>query len=102
MRTWQTRRRLKNRPLAEGWRPLKDSHHLGRGTPADILQCRIHCGAQLLRLTVRVIIVHEIQRGADDAIRLLLAISPERAASHRTRHLVETDRGGIPPQALIT
>src|SRR6185295_17480735 len=47
------------------------------------------------------IVVHEIQHGAQYAIRALLAVRAEIAGRHRAGYLVPTDRRRVAPQTLV-
>src|SRR2546426_11150819 len=47
------------------------------------------------------VVVHEIQHGAQHAIRALLAIRAEIAGRHRAGYLVPTDRRRVAPQTLV-
>src|SRR5205823_4345076 len=78
--------------------PPDQPHDRGAAT---LLQVPLDARAQRLRLHVGMVVVHEVQHGAEHAIRALLVIAAELAGRHRSRHLVPAEGRRVPPQAPI-
>src|SRR5947209_11504764 len=74
----------------------------GDGGAATLLQVPLERVAQRLRLHVGVVVVHEVQYGAEHAGRPLLVAHTDLAGRHRRRHLIATHGGRVTPQALVT
>src|SRR5438552_1447216 len=85
-----------------GRRGLEPPDEPGDGGAATLLQVPLERVAQRLRLHVGVVVVHEVQYGAEHAGRPLLVAHTELAGRHRRRHLIATHGGRVTPQALVT
>src|SRR3989440_10736998 len=84
-----------------GGAPLEPPDEPGDGGAAPLLQIALDARAQRLRLHVGVVVVHEVEHGAEHAIRALVVIPAELAGRHRGGHLVAAEGRRVPPQALV-
>src|SRR2546423_1096942 len=80
---------------------LEPPDQSGDGGAATRLQVPLDTRAQRLRLHVGMVVVHEVEHGAEHAIRALLVISTEVAGRYRGSHLIAADGRCVAPQALV-
>src|SRR3989440_1041540 len=80
---------------------LEPPDQSGDGGAATRLQVPLDTRAQRLRLHVGMVVVHEVEHGAEHAVRALLVIPAELAGGHRGGHLIAAEGRRIPPQALV-